>query len=98
VRRAAKDIGAEARKTSFSGAWEWLLPLHPQDDHQPGSSSDDGSDDHLRRNGSTMLVSAASEAPGNTEDDHPRDLIIFDAIERARRFDALYPPKASRTE
>jgi putative DNA primase/helicase len=97
LRRAAKDVGAETRKASFAGGWEWLIPLRRQDDHQRGSPSENGSDDHLGRNGSTMPVLAASEAPGNLEDDHPRELSIFGAMERARRFDELYPPKELRT-
>jgi hypothetical protein len=79
------------------GGWEWLLPLRHEDDHDRGSPSQNGTDDHLRTNGSTTPVLALSEAHEGVEDDHQRDVIIFDAIERARRFDALYPPKATRT-
>lgn len=96
LRRAAKDIGAEARKGSFKGGWEWLFPLHREDDHPPRSSSENGSDDHLRRNGSTMRVSGLVEGPEDAEDDHPSEMIIFDAIERAQRFDEMYPPRGAR--
>ncbi len=96
LRRAAKDVGAEARKTGMSGGWEWLIPLRREDDHPPGSSSENGFDDHLRRNGSTTRVSTPSESRESTEDGHPRDLTIFDAIERAKRFDEQFPPKGSR--
>jgi hypothetical protein len=97
LRRAAKEIGAETRKAAFAGGWEWLLPIRHEDDHPARSSSENGSDDHLRTNGSTMRVSTPSESLKRHEDDHQREMIIFDAIERARRFDQLYPPKGSRT-
>ncbi len=97
LRRAAKDVGVETRKSSFAGGWEWLVPLCHEGDHRPGSSSENGDDDHLRRNGSTRRVFRPSETPENAEDDHPRELSIFDAIERARRFDELHPPKGLPT-
>ena len=96
LRRAAKDIGAETRKAGFAGGWEWYIPLSHEADHGPGSSSQDATDNHLRKNGSPVRVCAPPETPKNAEDDHQREMGIFDA-ERVRRFDEMYPRKAPPT-
>jgi archaellum biogenesis ATPase FlaH len=77
LRRAAKRLGVETRKSTFAGGWEWVLPLTAEDGQAVWPPAEHDDVGHLRQNGSTMPVSSTSEAPKKGEDGQANELAIF---------------------
>jgi hypothetical protein len=96
LRRAAEELGVKKGISGFHEGWIWNLPEGGQGGW-PSSGSDEFG--HLRENDSTMRVCDPSEPLEDAKVANTNELGTFVGevdLERARRFDALYPPRSGR--